>query len=134
MNIFDLELDDTFQNAFESSASPVVECNCGREHVCIDADYFKNDEEDEEMVRNYLKRAETDDKLILHYDYDEVAIIEVDHRTYAYDCECGGYKRYMDFILHHRYEIRDFLLKVSNKAQIALEHEKTFDILNKTQF
>ena len=129
MNILDLDLDALFQSAFEIAGSPVVDCNCGREHVCIRSDYFRNDEEDEQMVRDYEKRAKTDDKLILNYDYDSISVIEVDHRTYAYDCECGGYKRYMSFILEHRREIKRFLISVADKAQIALEHEKTFNVL-----
>ena len=130
MNILDLDLDALFQSAFEIAGSPVVDCNCGREHVCITSDYFDPDDDgDVAMVDSYQKRAKTDDKLILNYDYDSISVIEVDHRTYAYDCECGGYKRYMSFILEHRREIKRFLISVADKAQIALEHEKTFNVL-----
>lgn len=134
MNLFDLGLEQDFQDCFEISSSPVVECKCGREHVCINSDYFQNDEEDERMAQDYIKRAETDDMLVLCYEYDSIAVIEIDHQHYAYDCECKGYERYMNFILANRHQIRDFLLKVSTKAQIALAHEKTFDILNQTKF
>lgn len=135
MNIMDLELDNAFMECFTTSGGPSVECDCGREHVCITSDYFDpEDESDVAMVAEYQKRAKTDDKLILNYDYDSISQIEVGGRSFAEDCECGGWKRYMDFILTHRREIKNFLIKVSDKAQIALEHEKSFNVLKQTKF
>ena len=135
MNIAELDLDDAFQDCFTTSSGPVSECNCGREHVCITSMYFdEEDEDDMAMVESYKKRAETDDMLILYYEYDAVSQLEIDNKLFVADCECEGWKPYQDFILTYRNQIRDFLIKVSNKAQIALAHEKTFNVLRKTQF
>ena len=86
------------------------------------------------MVESYKKRAETDDMLVVYYEYDSVSQLEIDNKIFVDGCECEGWKPYMKFILTHRTQIRDFLVKVSNKAQIALAHEKTFNVLKKTQF
>ena len=135
MNIFELELDDVFQDCFTTSAGPVTECDCGREHVCITSMYFdEEDEDDMATIAIYKQRAETEDKLILNYEYDCISQLEIDNKLFVAECECQGWKPYQDFILTYRNQIKDFLVKVSNKAQIALEHEKSFNILKKTQF
>jgi len=115
MNIIDLDLGATFQKCFTSSSGPVIECHCGREHVCITSIYFDDqDEDDIAMIADYKKRAKTDDKLILDYDCDTISQIEIGGRSFADGCECKGWRRYMDFIITHRSEIK---------------HEKTFEIL-----
>ena len=131
MNFLDLDLDDAFQECFTSSGGPVIECNCGREHVCITSNYFDEDDpEDVAMIAAYEKRAKTDEKLILHYEYDTISQVEVGGHAFAEDCECEGWRRYMEFIITNRRGIKQFLILMSARATIALEHEKTFNILN----
>lgn len=130
MNILDLDLDNVFQECFTTTAGPVTECSCGREHVCIHSNYFDpENEEDAEMIADYVERAKTDKMLVLNYDYDCVGQIEVGSHIFAEGCECEGWKRYMGFILTHRTEIKRFLIQVAEQATIALEHEKTFNVL-----
>jgi len=130
MNIFDIDLDNDFSNCFTSSAGPVTDCHCGREHVCINSNYFDaQSEEDADMLNDYITRAETDKNLILDYEYDSQTLIEVDQKYFVYGCECEGWRPYMNFIMDHRRQIRDFLVTVAAKAEQALEREKTFNIL-----
>ena len=92
--------------------------------------YFdEEDEDDMAIVETYKKRAETEDKLIINYEYDAVSQIEIDNKIFVADCECEGWAPYMNFIVHHRRQIRDFLVMVSAQAEQALEHEKSFNIL-----
>lgn len=127
MRIAELELDEVFQDCFIRGAGPVIECECGREHVAINSEYF--DAEDEGMVAEYIERAETNDKLVLHYDCDAIGQISLAGRMWAETCECNGWKPYMEFIVSNRSQIKDFLIQIADKAQIALEHEKTFNVL-----
>jgi hypothetical protein len=127
MKIAELDLDNIFQDCFTTSAGPVVECNCGREHVCITSDYFEND--DKEMIANYYERAKTDKNLILNMEYDTIAQVEVGGKQFVEDCECEGWKPFMQFIISERKNIKNFLIRLSQKAQQALEHEKVFNVL-----
>ena len=128
MRILDLNLEDEFTTAFTRGGSPIVECDCGREHVCVES-YAFQDHDGMEMVEAYKQRAKTDNKVIIDYIYDAISIIEVGGKLFADGCECKGWKPYMDFILQDRTQIKDFLIKVSEKAQNALEQEKVFNIL-----
>lgn len=128
MKILDLELDGIFQSCFLTSGGAVTECECGREHVAIDSCYL-DDEEGQEMIKDFRERAKTDKNFILHDGVDSIGQIEVAGHYFAEDCECEGWKPYMNFILNNRREIKRFLIQVSDAAQIALEHEKTFNVL-----
>ena len=126
----DLDLDNAFQECFSTSAGPVLECHCGREHVCITSNYFdENEPGDVEMIADYEKRALTDENLILHYEFDTIGEVCVAGKIYAEDCECEGWRPYMNFIISERKNIKEFLITMAEKATIALEHEKTFNIL-----
>jgi len=134
MNILDLDLDRAFQECFTRSGSAVIECNCGREHVCINSYYFDNDDEDRLMAADFRERAETDDNVVINETESDLWMIEINGMHFAEDCECGGWKPYMNFILNYRTDIRDFLIKVANEAQLALEHEQTFNVLKDKKF
>jgi len=134
MNILDLDLDAEFKECFTRFGSPVIECNCGREHVCINSYYFKNDDDDVQMAKDYRERAKTDEKIVLNEIDDDQSVYIFNHVRFAEDCECEGWKPYMSFILNERTHIRDFLIKVADKAEIALEHEQTFNILKDKKF
>ena len=132
MNIFDIDLKEDFLESFTSAGTPVVECDCGREHVCINSDYFKSDFEInyEEYEADYREKARTNEKVILCEEYDSIRVIEINGRYFAEDCECQGWKPYMNFILQYRSQIKEFLIRTSAQANRALEHEKTFNVLN----
>lgn len=129
MNILKLDLEPEFIRAFTRGGSVVVECNCGREHVCINSDYLHQDFDDEEMISNYRERAKTDNMLILNYSDDTLCVIELNGLVFAEGCECKGWIPYMNFILSQRIQIKRFLIKIAEKAQIALEQEQVFNIL-----
>ena len=130
MKFCDLQLDDAFQECFTRSSGAVTECSCGREHVCIEnPDYF-DPIDDIETIKAYWNRAnDDDDNIVIHTEYDTVGLIEVGDKWFAEDCPCGGWKPYMEFIINHRTEIKQFLILMSARASIALEHEKSFNIL-----
>ena len=130
MNIFDIDLDDDFSRSFTSSAGAVTDCHCGREHVCINSNYFDpEDEHDAGMIADYHTRDETDENLVLDYEYDSQTLLMVGDKWFVYGCECEGWKPYMNFIIQHRRQIRDFLVMISDRAEQALEHEKSYNIL-----
>lgn len=129
MRIADLDLDEEFQSIFTNWGTHIGECNCGRTHVCIDSYAFNQDEEHEKIKEDMIKLSKEDNKVILHHGYDHVSVMEIAGRHFVEDCECEGWRPYMDFIMQHRIRIKDFLIKVADKAQIALEREKTFNIL-----
>ena len=128
MNIHDLDLETDFLESFLTGGGAVQECDCGREHVAINSDYFDYPE-DECTVFDYKHRAETDEMLVLHDDFDYIGCIEIDRKVWADCCECRGWEPYMKFIINHRHSIRDFLVRTSARVEVALEHEKTFRIL-----
>jgi 2-phosphoglycerate kinase len=130
MNIVDLDLDSIFQECFTSSHGAVTECECGREHVCIENQDYFDPIIDIEMIEDYWNRAANeDDMIVIHTEYDTIGSIKVGGHYFAEDCECQGWKKYMEFIVNNRREIKDFLVAMADKAQIALEHEKSFNIL-----
>ena len=131
MKIIDLDLDDAFQECFTTSHGAITECECGREHVCINnPDYF-DPIDDIATIKDYWNRAENEeDKIVIHTEYDSIGLIEVSGHYFAEDCPCRGWKRYMEFIISNRSEIKQFLILMSARATVALEHEKTFNILN----
>jgi len=128
MNFLDLNLDDAFQECFSYTSASVVECHCGREHVCINSHYWEGDE-DHQIVKDYRERAKTDDKLIIEEEYDSISEVHIAGKIFAEDCECKGWKPYMEFIINHRSPIKQFLIQLAEKAEQALEHEKTFNVL-----
>lgn len=134
MNIYTLNLDDDFQQIFTRGGSPVVECSCGREHVCINSPAFNEDKESQQIAKEYKKRAKTDKNLILEHEYDCICIVKVNGLIFAEDCECKGWEPYLKFILKERVYIKNFLIRIAEKAQIVLDHEKTFNILKKQEF
>jgi len=132
MNILDLDLDGDFQECFTRFGSHLSECDCGKEHFCIDG-YGFDDYSTEEM-QNIIERAKTDENMVMHREFDHVSVLELAGRRYVVGCDCEGWRPYMEFILRHRVHIKDFLITVADKAEIALEHEKTFNILKDKKF
>ena len=133
MTILDLNLNEEFQQCFTRAGSPTVDCHCGREHVCINSYAFSEAWEDQKIVKEYIERDKTDENLILNGIEDTLCVVEVNGLIFAEDCECKGWEPYMKFILRDRTQIRDFLIKFAEKATVALEHEKTFNILKKKE-
>ena len=132
MNIFDLDIEQDFYDSFLTGGGAVQECDCGREHVAITSEYFDYPE-DIEVINDYRYRAETDSLLVLHEDCDYIGSIEIDGRVWADCCECKGWEKYMIFLVQNRVHIKDFLVRISERAQIALDQEKMFNILKDTE-
>lgn len=128
MNFLDLDVADTFQECFSYYSASVVECECGREHVCINS-YYWEDDEDHEAVKAYRERALTDENLVINEEYDTIREVHIAGKKFAEDCQCEGWKPYMEFIINNRKEIKQFLILLAAKATTALEHEKSFNIL-----
>lgn len=128
----DVDIDAIFQYAFTRAGSPVIDCNCGRHHVCIDSYAFQNGPEDEEMRKEYIREDDEgeNENLVLHYEIDHLSVIEINNLIFAEDCECQGWVPYRDFLFAERTHIRNFLVRLASEAQQALELEKTFNILS----
>ena len=60
---------------------------------------------------------------------DDLGNIEFNGLHFEEFCKSEGWKRHITFILNSPTSVKDFLIKVADKAQIALEHEKTFNVL-----
>lgn len=127
----DVDIDTIFQWAFISAGSPVIDCNCGRHHVCIDSYAFQNDAEDEQMRKEYIYRDDEgeDENLILHYGIDTLGVIDISGVIFAEDCECKGWAPYRNLIFKNRRAIKNFLVKLADEAQQVIDQEKTFNIL-----
>lgn len=126
MKLEDIDIDEIFQRSFTAVGTCIAECYCGRTHVATHSPYFDDGEEKE--LQMWIDRAEHDDQVLL-FDCDSIAVIEVGGRRFAEDCECKGWAPYRDFIFQHRKDIKHFLIRLAEEAQIALEMERTFNVL-----
>lgn len=117
-------LERAFVRAHSKFGGPTAECNCGREHVAINSDYFEQDEQGEEEKAHYSERAETDPKVVLDYQYDYFQTMEVGGLMFVYGCECKGWERYMNYLVNDRKEITEFLIALSDEIARAAEAER----------
>ena len=124
----DIDIDELFVRSFTTAGSPNVECNCGRQHICIDS-YCYEEPDDIELLNNYKERAETDDKIVLVEGCDHLSVISISGHIFAQDCECKGWEQYRNFVFHNRRAIKQFLIDLSTEAQQALDVEATFNTL-----
>jgi len=126
-----IELDDDviekmFAKAFTKHGGPIEECFCGRMHVCVDSCNMQ-EEGDDEIIENFKKTAQYNAAIVLEERYDSIDVCVVDGQNFVYGCGCQNYKKYTNFILEHRHEIKNFLLDWSAEVKRMADYEKTLD-------
>ena len=129
---FEINVEDDFINQFTSGGSSEVRCQCGRNHVAMRAwDGWDHDDDFDidEARQVYEERAEEDDMLVLEYDYDSIAVMEVGGAIFVPECECEGWKQYMKFMVDNRKDIAEFLLNVSKEIRRIQRYESVYDVL-----
>lgn len=131
-----LELDEIFWSAFLSGGGFSMDCHCGKNHIAIET----IDEWDEwdadphgvvDMKLSYQEMAKNDDNLILHYDCDSIHYITLANRHFVYDCDCEGWKPYMDFLFSQRKEIAHFLLGAQKELRRLNDQADLIDMVAK---
>lgn len=134
MDLTELDFSEAFLSAFKNMGGDAFDCECGREHIdvyAIQSSYMSDDEANAE-VEEYEERAKTDKNLILRYDDETFEVMHIGGQTFVYGCECEGWKKYMNFMVHYRYPIKDFLLGIQIEVEKMVEQEKVFKILKNT--
>lgn len=129
MNIFDLDLEQEFLEAFTVGGSPVSQCQCGREYVCVDNTYYFDGLGAHSS--DYIDCAKEDSNIKIMHDIDGVTILDVLGRHFIAECECRGWVPYMELLIANHREISMFVTSTDKKLELALEYEKTFKRLLK---
>lgn len=92
MDIRKIDFDDEFASVFTKAGSPISECHCGREHVCIDSDAL-DDMEGQVIKSHCLQRAkDKEDQVFLHPNVDYISLLEVGGKVFVVECECEGWR------------------------------------------
>lgn len=130
--MLDIELSNQFIHAFTFHGGRFGECECGKTHVAM-LSVDESDPEDREMFEWYVEQAKKDKNIVLNYeDINTFDIIRVENKEFVDVCPCRGWERYMNWILNHRMQIKDFLIGVSDEVERVAELEKTFKVLKDT--
>lgn len=103
--------EEMFHSAFGGSGSIATTCHCGRTHFEPDAGGYDIGE------LEYLLK-ESDAKPDEFIASSSVSHINVDWKTFVFDCPCKGYEHYAKFIWAYRHPIMEYL-----KARIEQDYE-----------
>jgi len=132
---FEIDMDDEFQGIFTSGGTLNADCHCGRHHVSMhgmDHWDFDDDESTPDEIRaSYEEDAEKDPMLVLDYESDGQALIELGGKFFVVGCECKGWKPYMEFLIENRRKIANFLIETSKEIKRVQSYEEVMDVLEK---
>ena len=129
---FEIEVEDQFLRTFLSGGATSASCNCGKEHIAMLAfDYWDDVEpgEVDAIKLDLAKRAEKDKDTVLHYENESIDLIELGGNMFVADCECEGWKPYMNFMVEGRKDIAIFLVEVSKEIKRLQSYEDIMDVM-----
>ena len=126
----DVDIERLFIQDFTTAGCTQFDCDCGKSHYALESYYDWDDQEEGERMRSQLiADAEEDENIDIHYYDDTLEIIELDGRSWVADCDCKGWKPYMNFIFKHRRRITYFLSCYATDLKDQLEKEELIRIL-----